>query len=152
MREALFSVLGDLTDAAVLDLYAGSGALAIEALSRGAARAVCVEQAAAAVACIRHNLRELELDTRCTVLATDVRRAARALTKMGPFDVVLADPPWADTTSAQAIAALLATDGVVAPDAIIAVEHASRDEPPAFEGRALDRTRKYGDTAISLFR
>ncbi len=153
VREALFSALGDVGGASVLDLYAGSGALALEALSRGAARAVCVERAPAALRCLGDNVRALGVADRCRVLALDVRRAGKSLAALGPFDLVLCDPPYAETARAvEALAALIATPGIVAPGARIVIEHAARDAVVAPRGTTHERTRRYGDTALSSWR
>ncbi|MBW2454297.1 MAG: 16S rRNA (guanine(966)-N(2))-methyltransferase RsmD [Deltaproteobacteria bacterium] len=151
VREALFSALGSVEGLAVLDLYAGSGALAIEALSRGAVRAVAVERAAPALRALGQNLTDLELTDRCAVLALPVERSVRALAERGPFGLVLADPPYADLGAGRAIARVLGGAQVVAPAARLVVEHAARSEPPEIAGAQWLRTRRYGDTALSQY-
>ena len=149
VREALFSILGDVSGARVLDLYAGSGALGIEALSRGAAFAAFVESAPGALACIRHNLSVLELEDHCQVIAARVERGLRELRRFAPFDLVLCDPPW--TLLSQATSALGIVAEVVSENATLAVEHPTKTEliqPSGF--RPVDR-RRWGDTAVSLF-
>ena len=154
VREALFSSLGNMHDLVVFDLYAGSGALAIEALSRGARRALCVERSDAALRCLRQNLVQLDLVACSTVVALAVGRAASAIRQAAPFDLLLADPPWADVPAGRFGAALgpLLNDVVLAPDARLVVEHAARDEPPELPGATVDRTRRYGDTALTHYR
>src|SRR5262249_11647223 len=98
VREALFNVLADVSGAKVLDLYAGSGALAIEALSRGAELAVLVEHDRAALACIRDNVAALGLAARTEVVPLRLPRGLTRALARGPFDLVLCDPPWADLT------------------------------------------------------
>src|SRR3984893_15924457 len=96
VREALFGILsaaGAVEGARVLDLYAGTGALALEALSRGASRAILVESSRNALAALRANVTSLGLEKRTWIAATDVGRAARRLADKGPFDLVFADPP-----------------------------------------------------------
>src|SRR5512144_2567254 len=93
-REAIFQILGDLTGLRVLDLYAGTGAMGIEALSRGAGHAVFVESDAAAAKAIRDNVERLGLTGQTTLLTAVVERARPRLEKLGPFDLVLADSPW----------------------------------------------------------
>lgn len=134
----------------ILDLYAGTGALAFEALSRGASRAVLVEQARDAVAVIRQNARELDADRQVHVLDVKVERA---LSKVeGPFQIVFLDPPYADVKTA-AFATILATAAtLVAPEGALVLEHASTDEAPVIPGLELDRSRRYGDTTLSLYR
>jgi 16S rRNA (guanine966-N2)-methyltransferase len=151
VREALFSILGDrVADARVLDLFAGTGALAIEALSRGAASAVLVEQAPRAVAVIRSNLEALDLERVATVRRTRAETYLRSQ-RDGPFDLVFLDPPYA--IGVGVLAGLLARleRGALAPGAVVAVETASRAEPPPWPAGLLpDAPRRYGDTALHL--
>jgi 16S rRNA (guanine966-N2)-methyltransferase len=150
VREALFNALdvaGELDDARVLDLYAGSGALGLEALSRGAADAVFVEADRRAIEVLQRNIAELRLGG--TVRSGQVE-AVVAGSSSQPFDVVLADPPYA-VNAAQLGAVLtgLAAGGWVADGALIVIERATRDgEPdwPAGFGRL--RVKRYGDTAL----
>ena len=94
VREALFARLGDLRGTTVLDLYAGSGVLGVEAASRGAGCIVFVERAAGCLATLRANLRAVGLDDSCRVLRADVPDAVRRLGRLGArFDLVLLDPP-----------------------------------------------------------
>src|SRR5688500_9337459 len=104
VREALFSMLGNLEDRVVLDLYAGTGALGIEAMSRGAARAVFVESARPALEALRQNLASLGLvggaagansGEGCHVVGARAERAVVDIARWGPFDLVFADPPYA---------------------------------------------------------
>ncbi len=151
VREALFSALGTLTDARVLDAYAGTGALAIEALSRGAAHAVLVERGRPALKALRQNLTELNLTARATVLPCPVERAAKKLAEAGPFDVIFADPPYAALDSAVAVLATwLASPSILAADGTLVVEHAEHNAPPDLSGMYVVRTRCYGDTAVTF--
>ena len=159
VREALFSMLaaaGLLGDdeeehgPRVLDLYAGSGALAFEALSRGAASAICVESARDAVAAIRQNARALEVESRVTVFDTKVERALSRI--QGPFGVVFLDPPYADVKTAAFAAVLASASALVMSEGALVLEHASTDEPPQIAGVELDRSRRYGDTTLTLYR
>jgi 16S rRNA (guanine966-N2)-methyltransferase len=149
VREALFSALGDVTDARVLDLYAGTGALGIEALSRGAAHATFVDNARPALAALRDNLAALDLLGLTRVVAQPVARATTTLD--GPFDLVFADPPYAAIAEVPAAFAALASRGALAKGARVIVEHASRDAAPALAGFAARPTRVYGDTAITIY-
>ena len=154
VKEALFSILGDVSGTRVLDLYAGSGALGIEALSRGAASAVFVESARAALACLRENLTKLQLDPIATTLPLRVEGAAAQLKRHGPFELVLCDPPWRDVTAAQRELEALARAGLFAPGARIVLEHGAKDALPAPEGSTRLRMcdeRRWGDTAIAFF-
>ncbi|HEV7207211.1 MAG TPA: 16S rRNA (guanine(966)-N(2))-methyltransferase RsmD [Mycobacteriales bacterium] len=140
VREALFSSLGDLSGLRVLDLYAGSGALGLEALSRGAAISTLVEREPGAAAVIRRNVDELGLSG-ATVVATTVERYL-ALTPE-PYDLVLADPPYAMDLD-PVLAALVPW---VLSDVVI--ERATRGREPQWPaGLAAVRSRKYGDTTL----
>lgn len=154
VREALFSILGAVDGATVLDLYAGTGALGIEALSRGASRATFVENGKAALAALRENLVKLGLVESATVLATRVEQVGRKLASgTARFDLVFADPPYEAVRDGRAGRALeqLVEAGLLAPSARIVVEHGGADAPPELSGLALDETRRYGDTAISFY-
>jgi 16S rRNA (guanine(966)-N(2))-methyltransferase RsmD len=149
VRESLFSVLGELDGIRVLDLYSGSGALAIEALSRGAASATCVEHNRQALDAIKDNRDSLGLADRLTIVPRRVGDSFKQLT--GKFDLVLADPPWAELASAVTdLGALIAT-GLLEPEALIVLEHAARDKAPTLPA-TFDETRVWGDTAASFYR
>jgi 16S rRNA (guanine966-N2)-methyltransferase len=150
VREALFAVLGDIRGSRVLDLYAGSGALGIEALSRGAERLVAVESERNAVACIRTNLSALGLDSRSLVIALPVRRARALLAQQAPFDLVLCDPPWSDLGSACEDLAQLVGASALAPGGRVVLEHSARDAPPEIHGLVAFDHRQWGDTAAAL--
>ncbi len=146
VREALFSMLGPLEGARVLDLFAGSGALGIEALSRGAAAATFVDDDAAAVRCIRANLAGIG---EAAVLRRDAHRALRtARENASQYDLVFLDPPYrhAETlgrTLGEAVAAVLAPDG-------LAVSESDRRSPLDLPPLTIDDERRYGDTLIRL--
>ena len=122
VRESVFARLGELEGVAVLDLYAGTGALGIEALSRGAASLVSVERARGVVAVIRANLEALDLRSVSRVMAIDVVGAVRSLGRAGAhFDLVLADPPYAAGEALAALEALVEAE-VLAPGAVVVLE------------------------------
>ena len=149
VREALFSTLAGVDGARVLDLYAGTGALGIEALSRGAASAVFVESARPALAALRENLTSLGLSEITRVLAEPIARAVPRLAASSvPFDLVFADPPYDDVD--DALAALEALRPALAPGARIVLEHAARRPPRPSTALDLLRTRTYGDTALAF--
>jgi 16S rRNA (guanine966-N2)-methyltransferase len=152
VRESLFAILGPLDGARVLDLYAGSGALAIEALSRGAVFAVLVERDRRALAAIRDNLAALSLESEARVLSMPVERAFSALSSEKPFDLVLCDPPWAIGESALPVLAELARSGLMRPDARVVLEHPSREQPAPPDGLVRFDERSFGDTGLSFFR
>lgn len=153
VREAVFNVLAahlDVEGIAVLDLYAGSGALGLEALSRGAATATFVESDGRAAAVIRRNAETLGL-AGATVLNRRVS-AALAGGSAGPFDLVLADPPY-DLPDAQldAVLTALAAGGWVAPGSVVVVERRASSRAPRWPaGWSPWRARRYGDTRVDL--
>lgn len=132
----------------VLDLFAGTGALSFEALSRGAEQAVLVEHAREALTSIKENARALGAEDRVRVVAARVERAIDKLE--GPFGLVLVDPPYADVRTLSEVLAVAAV--LLSPGGALVLEHASRDEPPAIAGLQLDRSRRYGDTTLSIYR
>ncbi len=153
VRQALFSVLGDVQGARVADLYAGSGALGIEALSRGAAHAVFVESSRAAVDVIRDNLRSLGLEAQATVLPVRVERAQRALDTHGPYDLVLCDPPWPELDRALAALGRALGPEQLSSGARLVIEHPARRPvtlPDDFSVELLEE-RHWGDSGVSLF-
>lgn len=148
VREALFSILASVTDERVLDLFAGSGALGIEALSRGAASAVFVDSALAAVSAVRRNLEALGLETEADV----VRRPAIAFLegaaiRGAQYDLVFVDPPYrlASAVGPELSAALTP---VLAPDARVVAESDRR--APLVLDLPLADERRYGDTLIRI--
>jgi 16S rRNA (guanine966-N2)-methyltransferase len=146
VREALFSILADVSGAHVLDLFAGSGALGIEALSRGAADAVLVDSSASAIAAIRRNLAALDLEA-SVHRQTAARFLERARVNARQYDLVFLDPPYrqADALSAELTSAL---GPVLAPHARVVAE-SDRRGPFALGLELLDE-RRYGDTLIQI--
>ena len=122
-KETLFNILNPyLADCRFLDLFSGSGAIGIEALSRGAADVVMVEQSTEALACIRENLRTTKLTDEARLLAMDVRRAITALEDEGkPFDIIFMDPPFDNELEMQVLHQL-ASSKLVTEDTLIVVE------------------------------
>jgi 16S rRNA (guanine966-N2)-methyltransferase len=148
VREALFSTLGaGVAGARILDLYAGSGALGIEALSRGAASAVFVDPDPAAVAAIRANLDLTGLHSRASVLRLSAERfVARA--PEGAFDLIFMDPPYSDGLPLEVLAAL-AGGGFLEHGAEVVVEiSAGTDAAGDLAGFDLVSRRRYGDSAL----
>jgi 16S rRNA (guanine966-N2)-methyltransferase len=151
-REAIFQILGDLTGLSVLDLYAGTGAMGIEALSRGARHAVFVESDAAAAKAIRENVERLGLTGQTTLLTTTVERALPRLQKLAPFDLVLADSPWRIAQEAAEAVAQVCR-GIVARDARVLLGHPTQSpvEIPASSGLTLVDRRKWGGSGMSFY-
>jgi len=154
VREALFNILGPPPDGSVLDLYAGTGALGIEALSRGAVSAVFVERDHGALVALRRNLRELGVEERSTVVPTDVCSALRKLDAAKPnprFSWVFLDPPYAKESAG--VLAELSGSQLLTPCAVVVLEHDRRHPPPASAGGLfLTDRRQYGDTELSFYR
>ncbi len=148
VKEALFSSLQPLlAGARVLDLYAGSGALGLEALSRGATHVTFVERDRRALDALRANVEVVGLPG-TSIVAGPVARALAGHVAGEPFDLVVADPPYR-TPAAEVTATLAAVVDHLAPEATVVVERAVRDELPTWpEGFALDEPRRYGDTAL----
>jgi 16S rRNA (guanine966-N2)-methyltransferase len=144
VREALFSVLGDVSGLTVLDLFAGSGALGIEALSRGAATAVFVERAAPALAALRGNLEALGIDAQ--VHREDARAFLRNASRAGhTYDLVFLDPPYRE---AERLGNELDLGSVIAPGGRIVSESDRRSPIPT--DLPLHFERRYGDTLIRI--
>jgi 16S rRNA (guanine966-N2)-methyltransferase len=148
VRENIFNLVGPVEGARVLDLFAGSGALGIEALSRGAASAVFVERDPEAVRTIERNLDRLRLTGARVVRGDVLRTVAQEATAGAKYDLVLVDPPYGMLTQLQPRLArhlppLLAADGLVV------VETDTRTEPEL--ALAVRTTRKYGQTRVTLF-
>jgi 16S rRNA (guanine966-N2)-methyltransferase len=148
VREAAFNLIGPVDDASVLDVFAGSGAYGLEALSRGAGRAVFVESDPDAARSIERNLDKLRL-TGATVVRRDARTALAAEAAAGrAYDLVLADPPYGEWPELErSLAPYLA--GVLAPDGLLVVETAARVEPAL--PLALRTSRRYGSARLTLY-
>ena len=153
-REGLFatvaSIMGPLTGTRVLDLYAGSGAVGLEALSRGAEHVLLVESGARASAVIRQNIEALGLPG-ATLIADRVERVlAHEWPGDGRYDVAFADPPYAMADAEiSRVLSLLADEGWLARDALVIVERATRSGPVRWpDGFVPDRARKYGEATF----
>ncbi len=153
VREAVFNILGPaVLEAQVLDLFAGTGALGIEALSRGAVRAVFVEDHPAAVKALRRNLESLGLMDRSLLLALPVAAALKKLAaQREEFDLVFLDPPYGGGTAAATLEAL-GGSGLLGPEARVVAEHSRRETlPEALGGLRLQTLRRYGDTQVAIY-
>jgi 16S rRNA (guanine966-N2)-methyltransferase len=152
-REGLFatisSMLGSLDGMRVLDLYAGSGAIGLEALSRGAGHVLLIESGARAARVIAQNIEAIGLPG--AVLAAErVERVLARGPEHGPYDVVFADPPYALADAEVArVLSLLAEQGWLAPGALVIVERATRSGPVNWpDGFVPDRARRYGEATF----
>jgi 16S rRNA (guanine(966)-N(2))-methyltransferase RsmD len=150
LRETLFNILGPaIREARVLDGYAGTGAVGIEALSRGAAHVTFVERDARAAGLIEANLRHCRVENRYAIIRASFAGIERRLAEAA-FDVIFLDPPYGAGALADALAA---AEILVGPGTRLVIEHAKRDAPPERPGR-LERTRVVtsGDSALAFYR
>ena len=156
MRQAVFSSLGARVGGArFLDLFAGSGALAIEAISRGAARATLVEQQPRVLRFLAEQIREFALADRVRVLKGDARQVLRGAPTAagGPFSLVLIDPPYEDTAALLPVVAPALAAGWLLPEAIVVCEHDRTHALPAWpDGFVLEASRRYGQTGVDFLR
>jgi 16S rRNA (guanine966-N2)-methyltransferase len=155
VREAIFDILGPagVAGAAVLDLYAGSGALGIEALSRGAVSALFLEGDAGVARTLRRNLETLDLAARARVRVAglDPSRGADPLAGEGPFDLVFLDPPYATGAGEAWLARLAALEWPGGGGRVI-YERRSGPAGTAPDGLTLAKERVYGETTVSIYR
>jgi len=152
VRGAIFSMLEAMSDdwSLVLDMYAGSGALGIEALSRGAGEVDFVEQNARCCAIIRDNLKRIQLEDRAHVYCWSAENAISRLNK--EYSVILMDPPYSQSLLKGAPEKLFSSP-LVGPDSTVVVQHSCHQTLMADTGCIkLVRTRNYGDTCISIYR
>lgn len=150
VREAVFAILADsFVNRRVLDLFAGTGAMGIEALSRGAAEAVFVERRAPACQIIRANLQHTRLVDVSRVICMPVERALTVLDE--PFGLIMLDPPYA-YSDLHGIMASIGGARVIEGDSVVVFEHSPRfSVAERYRRLALQRQRVYGDTAVSIF-
>jgi 16S rRNA (guanine966-N2)-methyltransferase len=156
VREAIASVLaarGAIEEARVLELYAGTGALGFELLSRGAAHVVFVEKDGSMASAIQGVASELGLVDEVTVLRADVtkERAQSDVLARGPYSLVLADPPYRDAEAALLRIAELAERGLLSEDALLLLETSAKQAPSLPVSFTLLSHYRYGDTAVALF-
>jgi 16S rRNA (guanine966-N2)-methyltransferase len=156
VKQTLFAILEpELAGARVLDLFAGSGAAGIEALSRGAAAATFVEKDTGAAAVIDANLRATKLGGPAAVIVrVDALRWLDGGPYGAPFDLVIVDPPYAESDLLRRVLAVLgAPDAPLAPGARVVAKHFWRDRPPERIGMlAVERERRFGETALTFYR
>jgi 16S rRNA (guanine966-N2)-methyltransferase len=152
-REAIFNVLGPggVTDARVLDLYAGTGALGIEALSRGALEARFVEGNRAVARALRENLARLGLEERASVLETDLARPAWPAGADGAFDLVFLDPPYAGDAGARWLA-LLGARPWPERGGLVVYERRKGEAAPEPPGLTIAVERTYSETTVTFYR
>ncbi len=150
VKQALFNILGErILDAVFLDLYAGAGGIGIEALSRGARKAVFVDSSRQSLEIIRHNLEQAAFAEQ----AQAVLSKAEAFLKKpsGPYDIVFLDPPYADEL--PPLLELIAASGFVKSGGIVIAEHFRKQSSPERAGSlSLYREARYGDTVLAFYK
>ncbi|HEX2385096.1 MAG TPA: 16S rRNA (guanine(966)-N(2))-methyltransferase RsmD [Candidatus Binatia bacterium] len=154
VKEALFNILPrDLTGWRVLDLFAGTGNLGLEALSRGAASAVMIDIARPATDVIAENIRTLGFGAAARVVTAPVFKAVRTLARSGEeFDLILLDPPYERGLAGETLKEI-AKEGLLDDEGIVVAEHSVRDSlEERYGSLALSDRRRYGDTELSFFR
>jgi 16S rRNA (guanine(966)-N(2))-methyltransferase RsmD len=148
LRETLFNILAPRIEGArVLDLFAGTGAVALEALSRGATAATCVERDPRAVRLIEANVALCGANG-CAIIRDDVQRALQRPLPGSPFDIVVLDPPYDYAALEPVVAGALRQRG---EGGVVILEHAARVTPPVPGGHAPSRTVRSGDSALTFY-
>jgi 16S rRNA (guanine966-N2)-methyltransferase len=158
LRETLFNILGELVvDSRFVDLFAGTGAVGIEALSRGAREAIFVEKHPPAAAIIKKNLEALEIRKGARVLTSDVLQALRRLAEEPAAavrsEILFLDPPYADEEQYKNVLSFLSGSSLLAENAVVIAEHQRKLDLPEVFGK-LERVRvlRQGDAALTFFR
>lgn len=154
IKESLFNILPrDFSGMKILELFAGTGNVSIEALSRGAESALLVDASERSARVIRENLRRLELTDRAQVWVMPVRRALNVIGRQGQkFDVLFLDPPYDQKLVGRSLE-LIAAVNPIYPSAVVVAEHSVREMVKSSYGfLSLNDQRRYGDTLLSFFR
>jgi 16S rRNA (guanine(966)-N(2))-methyltransferase RsmD len=154
VKEALFSIIANyIPDADVIDLFAGTGSLGIEALSRGAKKAVFVDKSKDCYELIKGNLEHTKLTDKAVIIATGIQEAIPGIAKqMSKFDIILMDPPYRKNLVKETLT-ILSNNDIMNENCIIIAEHDKSDEVPSEVGRIkLIRTQKYKDTILSIYK
>jgi 16S rRNA (guanine966-N2)-methyltransferase len=150
VKQALFNILGDkIADAVFLDLFAGAGGIGIEALSRGAGRAVFVDASRDSLNAVRLNIDQTGFGDRARVVLARVGSFLRK--PSGPYDIVFLDPPYAEELSP--LLELVAGSGLLKPGTVVVAEHFKKQTTPERAGRlSLYREARYGDTVLAFYK
>lgn len=151
-KEVLFGLIGDrISNALVIDLFCGSGALGLEALSRGADHVFFVDRSMRAIYAVRSNIEIMGVEEWCTLIPGDAFRVLKKLVSQGhQADVITADPPY-DSELAHRILQSVAELGIMVPGGWLVVEHRERVSVSNHPGFSLVKSRKLGDTVISIW-
>lgn len=154
VKEAIFNVIGGaVTGAEILDLFAGTGALGIEALSRGAKSAVFVDSSQEACDLIRSNLKKLGISSAATVMQAQCESAVKKLYDAGrSFDIIFIDPPY-HKSELEGILLLLGAMNILKKNGIAVVEHSCKTKALQSAGGGISafKTRRYGDTSVTFY-
>jgi 16S rRNA (guanine966-N2)-methyltransferase len=152
VREALFSILGNIEGYKVVDFYSGSGALGLEALSRGAREVLLVESDRQAAELIRKNVAHIGAGDAARVIEQRVEDSRKTLERNAPIDLVLADPPWAISAVALDVIPRVVR-GLLSEDAWLVIGHPSKETltPAESSPLVLEDRRDWGDSALSFF-
>lgn len=155
LRETLFNILGSRVDGSrFLDLFAGTGAVGIEAISRGAISAVFVESHSAAVRLIRENLASLEIQSQARVISSSVGAAIATLQieEAAPFDFIFLDPPYADESEYQTTLSALEKSSLLTDSTYVIAEHRKKlDFPKSIGCLVQSRVVRQGDAALTFY-
>jgi 16S rRNA (guanine966-N2)-methyltransferase len=152
VKQAVFNIIGSVEGLRILDLFAGSGSFSVEALSRGAGSATCVERSAEMSALIRRNMESLSLSPRSEVLTMEAARAIPFLYKRGDkYDIIFMDPPY-DKGYVHQTVSLFRNDVIYDTNTLVVIEHSKREmfDPPEPMRTGRATTRRYGDTCITI--
>lgn len=152
VKEAIFNILFDVGNLSVLDLFAGTGSMGIEAISRGATHATFVDDFLPSIQLIKKNLLRCGFSDQVKIIKSPVRAAIRRLTKQGKtFDIIFVDPPYQKNLVNQTLEAL-AQSTIVTPSSIIIVEHHPKEPILPIEGLDVTDNRRYGQTLITFLK
>jgi 16S rRNA (guanine966-N2)-methyltransferase len=154
VKEALFNILPhDLSGIKLLDLFAGTGNVSIEAISRGAAEAILIDSSAESGKVIRENLRRVRFTDRASIRIVPVSQALRSLARRGEsFDMIFLDPPY-QRNCVKACLETIARENLLRASGTLVVEHSAREQPkPEYGSLILKDQRNYGDTWLSFFK
>lgn len=154
VKESLFNIIsGYIAGSDVLDLYSGTGSLAIEALSRGANSAVLVDKSRECFSIIKENLMHTKLSDKAQVMNDDAQSALRKLTSAGrKFDLIFLDPPYRRNLVVEALDTIVKNDMLNESGIIVAERDTSDDIPHKIGDLTLVRDQKYGDTVLAFYR
>ena len=150
VKGAIFNILSSVEDQKILDLFAGSGALGIEALSRGAQEVVFVDNSFSSLDLIRRNLEKLGFEDKSKLFKKNVLRFLKSKTE-GKFDLILVDPPYGKGLC-QKVLEILSGKEILNPEGVLVIEYHKKEKIEKVENLILLQERRYGDTVVSFFK